>query len=293
MQYFFRHIRNACKCCNQVHNFFINSPLAFHDNSSSLAIDRLEVVMTKYLRFLCSVVLVLTISVVSFGDTIRLKDGSILKGKITAFTGGKFSITIGEGSRSRQMTFFANEIDSITFDQLPSTTAVATNPTKNASYTPPSSPPKVVISNNDDIEPVVVQTPKQKPTTITKPIEWNIRVLADNTSNGWTNTGWVVKKGQRIRISGDGTISLGGGKSSPPSGVAELNDTNKLLKNVPTGALIAVIGDDNNDFIYIGTTREIVATRDGALFLGINEGNLDDNRGSYDVKVEVSPENGS
>ena len=249
--------------------------------------------MTRFLRVLCSVALVLTISVVSFGDTIRLKDGSILKGKITAFTSGKFSITIGEGSRSRQMTFFANEVESITFDQLPTTTAVAANPNKNASYTPPSSPPKVVISDNVNSEPVVVQTPKPKPSTITKPLEWNIRVLADNTSNGWTNTGWVVKKGQRIRISGDGTISLGGGKSSPPSGVAELNDTNKLLKNVPTGALIAVIGDDNNDFIYIGTTREIVATRDGALFLGINEGNLDDNRGSYDVKVEVSPETGS
>lgn len=249
--------------------------------------------MTRFLRVLCSVALVLTVTVVSFGDTIRLKDGSILKGKITAFTGGKFSITIGEGSRSRQMTFLASEIESITFDQAPSTTAVASNPNKNASYTPPSNPPKVVISDDNDNEPIVVQTPKQKPSTITKPIEWNIRVLADNTANGWTNTGWVVKKGQRIRISGDGTVSLGGGKSSPPAGIAELNDTNKLLKNVPTGALIAVIGDDNNDFIYIGTTREIIATRDGALFLGINEGNLDDNRGSFDVKVEVSPESGS
>lgn len=116
-------------------------------------------------------------------------------------------------------------------------------------------------------------------------------VTADNTANGWTNTGWVVKKGQRIRISGDGKVSLGGGKASPPAGLPDLRDDNKLLKNVPTGALIAVIGDDNNDFIFIGASREIVATRDGSLFLGVNEGNLDDNSGTFSVKIEVFPEN--
>ena len=36
-----------------------------------------------------------------------------------------------------------------------------------------------------------------------------------------------------------------------------------------------------------------VATRDGALFLGINEGNLDDNSGSYNVKVEIIPDDGN
>ena len=57
--------------------------------------------------------------------------------------------------------------------------------------------------------------------------------------------------------------------------------------------MIAVIGDDNNDFIYIGATREFVATRDGALFLGINEGNLDDNTGSFNVKIEIYPDTGN
>ena len=66
----------------------------------------------------------------------------------------------------------------------------------------------------------------------------------------------------------------------------------KLLKNVATGALIAVIGDDNNDFIYVGSSREFTATRDGALFLGINEGNLNDNSGSYNVKIEILPDDG-
>jgi len=122
-----------------------------------------------------------------------------------------------------------------------------------------------------------------------KPIEISVKVMADNTGNGWTNSGFVVKKGQRIRIVGDGTISLGNGVSTGPSGLYEREDPTKLLKSVPTGALIAVIGDDNNEFIYVGSERTFTAARDGALFLGVNEGNLDDNSGSFEVRIEIQP----
>ncbi len=40
-------------------------------------------------------VLVFSISAVVLADTIRLKDGSIIKGKITAFGDGKFTIEMG------------------------------------------------------------------------------------------------------------------------------------------------------------------------------------------------------
>ena len=120
-------------------------------------------------------------------------------------------------------------------------------------------------------------------------VSLNAKVLADNTANGWTNTGWVVKKGQRIRISGTGRIALGNGRYATPSGVSSLPDTDKLIKAKPTGGLIAVIGDDNNDFIFVGGSTEFVASRDGALFLGVNEGYLDDNSGSFDVVVEIDP----
>ena len=61
------------------------------------------------------------------------------------------------------------------------------------------------------------------------------------------------------------------------------------MKDKPTGGLIAVIGDDNNDFIFLGGSNEFVAPRDGALFLGINEGYLDDNSGAFDVVLEIDP----
>lgn len=249
---------------------------------------------SKFFRVACSLLLTLSLSMLVFADTIRLKNGSILKGRIVSFADGKFTIAIGEGSRLKQFTYLASEIESILFDSPDKTTTVtaaATNGTRAPIITTSSvstTPPKVVTTDN-----LPRSGPTSKPAAGTaKPIEWSVKVLADNTSNGWTNTGWVLKKGQRIRISGDGTISLGKGKTSTPSGVADLEDNQKLLKSVATGALLAVIGDDNNEFIYIGATREFTATRDGALFLGINEGFLDDNSGSFSVKVEILPGDG-
>lgn len=265
-------------------------------------------------RIAISSILLLSISMLALADTIRLKDGSIIKGRIVGFAGGKFTISIGEGSRQKQLTFMASEIDSILFDasDKPENTAVDRPANDGGKIVKASSttsePPRVIVTDNsirtNGTATIASNSTgprnsgnNSKPTSQTKigdsagsradPIAWNVKVLADNTANGWTNSGWVVKKGQRIRISGDGQVSLGKGKTSPPSGLGDLQDDMKLLKNVPTGALLAVIGDDNNDFIYIGAEREFTATRDGALFLGINEGTLEDNSGSFNVKIEI------
>jgi len=247
--------------------------------------------MSSLFRAILASFLVVTMSLVTFADTIRLKDGSIIKGKVVTFSGGKFVIAMGQGSRRKELSFLASEVESVTFDD---TSALAqnpgANPNRNASYEKPDD-----ILPNPPLKTVDPPSKSTQPKTNggdknMKPVAWQIKVMGDNTANGWTNTGWVVKKGQRIHIAGDGTISLGRGKSTTPSGQPDLEDAQKLLKNVATGALIAVIGDDNNEFIYIGAEREITATRDGALFLGINEGNLNDNSGFFNVKIEVFPD---
>jgi hypothetical protein len=246
---------------------------------------------TRSIRFVISLMLTAVLAVSAFADTVRLKDGSIIKGKITSFDSGKFVVVIGEGSRRREMAFMASEIESIQFDP-PSMNPQNTSPSpRPASYKDPvKTTPTVKVVTTDTTGP---QTRPENSGGKLNPIGWTVKVLADNTSNGWTNSGWVVKKGQRIRISGDGKISLGKGKTTTPAGDYALDDNQKLLKNVATGALLAVIGDDNNDFIYVGSEREFVATRDGALFLGINEGNLDDNSGSFNVKIEIIPDDGN
>ena len=59
------------------------------------------------------------------------------------------------------------------------------------------------------------------------------------------------------------------------------------MRNEATGGIIAVIGDDNDDFIFIGRNRDFIAQRDGVLFLGVNEGNLADNTGAYEAVIEA------
>lgn len=246
-----------------------------------------------------SIVAMLVVS--AFADTIRLKDGSIIKGKITEFSGGSFVVVVGEGARRREMRFTANDVESVEFDNetVAKTTPVRNDPPRVETKTA-SNPPRVVVSDTTTASttPIVTKreestvtppatTPNRKNSTA-KPIEVSVKVIADNSNNGWTNSGWVVKKGQRIKISGSGEINIGGGKTTAAGGLYDFEDETKLLKAVPTGALIAVIGDDNNEFIYIGAEREFVATRDGALFLGVNEGNLNDNSGSFDVKIEIA-----
>jgi len=247
---------------------------------------------SNFFRVFCSLCLAVSLTTAVFADTLRLKDGSIIKGKIVSFGGGKFVVMVG----NRQMNYSASEVESIQFD-------AASIPTTNIN-TSTSIPPVTTEKNSTVITVGQNSKPNNAPVAIPKvntnqnsnspkPIEISVKVLGDNTSNGWSNSGWVVRKGQRIRISGTGRVSLGSGRYTTPDGIASLSDKDKLMARESTGGLIAVIGDNNNEFIFIGDSKEFVATRDGALFLGVNEGNLDDNSGVFDVKIEITPESGS
>lgn len=258
----------------------------------------------KFSRLLLVLCLMFSMTALVFADTIRLKDGSIIKGKIVNFDDGSFTVIIGEGSRQRQMKFQSADVASIVFDkqETPVEVVKASKPnyTKNTNGNTtvitvgekdtnnPKTPSPNVNTNNDDDDIITDDDVATTNNNVRlKPIQIDAKVLADNTANGWTNSGWVVRKGQRIRIVSNGRVSLGSGRYTTANGISSLPDANKLIKDKPTGGLVAVIGDDNNDFIFVGENKEFVADRDGALFLGVNEGNLNDNSGAFDVKIEI------
>jgi hypothetical protein len=242
------------------------------------------------LRILAFFALVLVISVPLFADTIRLKDGNVIRGQVIGFKDQQFTVLVGTGTQGRRSRtiVYVEDVESIEFDSA--TTAAAASlandevqPTNTAPVykEPISSQPPV-----DNTRPPVRSTTQT--TTNTTPTFFTIRVSvrADNANNGWTNSGLVVRKGQRIRITATGRVSLGGGRFSTPTGLTGV-DNEKLMRSEATGAMIAVIGDDNDDFLLIGSNRDFVAQRDGVLFLGVNEGNLADNTGSYDVVINA------
>lgn len=251
--------------------------------------------MKNILRTSYAFILVLALFAPVVADTIRLKDGSVIRGQVIGFKDQQFTVLIGSGAQGRRSRtiVYVEDVESIEFDSA--TTAAAaglanedssqTNTTTVPVYQPPRSNP----STDSSRTPARTNTSTNPQSAPSSPTFFTIKVAvrADSANNGWTNSGLVVRKGQRLRISSTGRVSLGGGRFSTPSGISGSQDNEKLMRTEATGALIAVIGDDNDDFLLIGTRRDFVAQRDGVLFLGVNEGNLNDNAGTYDVVIEA------
>ena len=246
--------------------------------------------MKKTFHLLLSTLLLVSMSTPLLADTIRLKDGSVIRGQVIGFKDQQFTILIGGSARGRrgQTTVYVEDVESIEFDSNPGNSgATDDGSARNIPQTRPSIPNNQ--PNNQPDNGTADRTADTVPVSSSTPTFFTIKVgvKADNSNNGWTNSGLVVRKGQRLRISASGRISLGKGRFSTPGGLTGIQDQDKLMRNEATGALIAVIGDDNDDFILIGPRREFVAQRDGVLFLGVNEGDLTDNTGSYDIVIEA------
>jgi hypothetical protein len=103
----------------------------------------------------------------------------------------------------------------------------------------------------------------------------------------WTNTYLQVNVGDTVVVEASGSVDLDlAGHATGPGGTT-LKDPNRLMPDKPTGALVAVVGVDNNDFIFVGAKGQFVSARTGLLFLGINEEDLTNNAGSFDAHVRV------
>lgn len=246
--------------------------------------------MKKFCYAISTVFLTLVLIAPALADTIRLKDGSVIRGQVIGFRDQQFTVLIGAGTKGRrsQTTIYVEDIESIEFDSATTAAAaaLANEGSPSTSREPASQPPR--SNPQPESTPTPSRNTSGQPST-PAPTFFTIKVAvrADNANNGWSNSGLVVRKGQRLRISSSGRISLGRSRYATPIGVSTIPDNEKLMRNEPTGALIAVIGDDNDDFILIGVRRDFVAQRDGVLFLGVNEGDLSDNTGTYDVTIEA------
>jgi len=295
-------------------------------------------------KFLCTLILVLITASVSLGDTIHLKNGSVLKGKVASFADDQFVVMLDTGSGrylSRAMVYMGDvariEFDSSSGIDLSATSTKPAESTTQQTFTEPrvstttetpketrvsepqretqreASPPETQPTPPPAREPETSQPEKSTtstaaaaPTSSTPTptasesgdLDRNPRkqYLAIKTLNvdvvakkDWTSSGLIVKRGDHVRVTATGTITLDpvSGRTCGPEGLTDLVDPKKLMPDQPTGALIAVISSDNDDFIFLGKSGEFTATRDGLLFLSVNEGHLPDNTGSFKAVVEV------
>jgi hypothetical protein len=169
--------------------------------------------MKKTFRLLLSALLLISLSTPLLADTISLKEGSVIRGQVIGFKDQQFTILIGGNARGRrgQTTVYVEDVESIEFDSN-NGNAGATDDSSARNNVPMSRPSSPVNQpdNNSNV-------PDSR-TTDTVPISSNptptfftikVGVRADNSNNGWTNSGLVVRKGQRLRISASGRVSLG------------------------------------------------------------------------------------
>jgi sRNA-binding regulator protein Hfq len=282
-------------------------------------------------------------------DTIHLKNGSLLKGKVTSFADDQFVVMLDTGSGrylSKAMVYIG-DVARIEFDsaplasnsassdpgpsqeakplaepvepasttsasketQLRETTPAETSGRENPVTEAPAKPGSLIEPSPKPNEPesqpekTVETPPVSAPPTSTgasEPSEADrpIRKLTGPVKTvsidvvgrrDWTSSGLLVKRGDRILITGTGAVTLdaASGRTSGPEGLPDLADPKKLMPDQPTGALIGVIGADNDDFIFIGRSAEFTAARDGLLFLSVNEGTLADNTGTYKAVIDV------
>ena len=266
--------------------------------------------------FLAAALCLFVVSSSTLADTIRLKDGSVFKGKVTGYNQRKFTITIYVGSSASQHVIPLEDIESIEFDgdtgapaaAKPTVPAIPADTKPKLEPAPVSAPivrtvePPIntatalpAIPPNDAAPLAAITRNKPEPVT-SEPIpapNASAEPLAEKTLNiaaaaDWTSTEIRIQRGQRIRITASGEVDLGTKGRATPAGIPA-NDPKRLMPGQPTGGLIAVVGDDNNDFVFIGTEGEFVAKQTGVLFLSVNEEKLDDNRGSFIARVKVLP----
>jgi hypothetical protein len=109
----------------------------------------------------------------------------------------------------------------------------------------------------------------------------------------WTTTNITVRRGQSVQFSATGEVELavGGAVRSGPGGTSN-RDSGAPLPGTPTGTLIGRVDPGRqriaaNPFV-IGAGGSVVMPNDGVLTLGVNDGELSDNRGAFEVQVAVA-----
>lgn len=105
----------------------------------------------------------------------------------------------------------------------------------------------------------------------------------------WTPTGITVRRGQMLTIRGDGEIQVtpdANDRATPNGIVAQRFDPRAPLPRTLLGALIGRIG--SGEPFGIGVSGSFKAPDSGQLFLGINDSNVADNEGAFQVTVQES-----
>ncbi|OFW42336.1 MAG: hypothetical protein A3J29_11885 [Acidobacteria bacterium RIFCSPLOWO2_12_FULL_67_14b] len=200
-------------------------------------------------RWIARVALVLALPVSLQADTLILRDGSRVQGELIAFRNGTIEF---EERRTfggtRSLRFDRDEVVRIEFDN------------------------RRTDSSSDNA---------------TRPPGMRERQVIVSADVAWNDTGVDVRNGQTVYFEAAGQVRWGrdrrdgaaGERNSPPN-------PGRPMPNRNAAALIGKIGNNSNDFFFIGDETGPVRIRgNGRLYLGVNDDVLTDNSGNFRVVV--------
>jgi hypothetical protein len=140
--------------------------------------------------------------------------------------------------------------------------------------------------NSNEIARIVMARPANTNAAVATTGSANGQGVTVSAQRQWTPTGLSVRQGEWVTFNGTGDIHIGG-EGNPSTGVAGVSATTLApgspVPGSPAGALIGRIG--NGAAFLIGSQTRVQMPATGQLFLGVNDGHVQDNDGSFQVQV--------
>src|SRR5262249_6191958 len=108
-------------------------------------------VRKPFVRLVICLVAISLISSSALADTVKLRDGSVLKGKVVSYTQRKFTIEVSIGGAISQHVVPVEEVESVEFDQRDQGAISRAEPL-GASQPAEAAPPRGGISRDNTSE---------------------------------------------------------------------------------------------------------------------------------------------
>jgi len=203
------------------------------------------------------IILALTIVMVAasfaVADTIYLRDGRTIQGTLLGFINGRFVVRVD----SRQSNFPRATTDP--------------NVARDRAYQG-----EIQYFRPDEVERIEIEG-----RTMDDSRAETVQVTLESN---WIDTGIDLRRNDHVQINASGVITVGRRRITPDG--LRSTDAGAPLPRAAEGELIGAISENPRAPIFeIGSTREIIADRDGRLYLTPNRGAFSDARGSFSVQI--------
>src|SRR5205823_6185132 len=192
-------------------------------------------------KLLLALVIVFAATTLAAADTIYLRDGRTIQGTLLGFINGRFVVRVD----SRQSNFPRANTD-------PNVARGERTYDRDILYFRPEEVERIEIEGRtmDDSRVETVQVPLE---------------------SNWVDTGIDLRRSDHIQINASGVITVGRRRITPDG--LRSTDASAPLPRAAEGELIGAISENPRAPIFeIGSTREIIADRDGRLYLTANRG---------------------